>query len=102
LVLASTKNSIFIAGADLHALAELPAHELRGLIELGQSVFSRLATLPLPTVAAIHGACLGGGYEVCLACDYRLASPDSVTRIGLPETQLGLLPAWGGSDAPGT
>ena len=97
LVLTSAKNSIFIAGADLHALADLPAHELRGLIELGQSVFSRLATLPLPTVAAIHGACLGGGYEVCLACDYRLASPDPVTRIGLPETQLGLLPAWGGS-----
>jgi len=97
LILTSAKNSIFIAGADLHALADLPAHELRGLIELGQSVFSRLATLPLPTVAAIHGACLGGGYEVCLACDYRLASPDSVTRIGLPETQLGLIPAWGGS-----
>jgi 3-hydroxyacyl-CoA dehydrogenase/enoyl-CoA hydratase/3-hydroxybutyryl-CoA epimerase len=70
---------------------------LHELIDLGQRTFSRLADLTVPTVAAIHGACVGGGYEVCLACDYRLASNDRATRIGLPETQLGLLPAWGGS-----
>jgi 3-hydroxyacyl-CoA dehydrogenase/enoyl-CoA hydratase/3-hydroxybutyryl-CoA epimerase len=97
LVLASAKNSIFIAGADLHALADLAVEELRSLIELGQAVFGRLARLPIPTVTAIHGACVGGGYEICLACDYRVASPDRITKIGLPETQLGLLPAWGGS-----
>src|SRR5207253_1650074 len=67
------------------------------LIELGQSVFGRIAALPVPSVAAIHGACVGGGYEICLACDYRVASSDRATKIGLPETQLGLLPAWGGS-----
>lgn len=67
------------------------------MIELGQSVFNRLATIGIPSVAAIHGACVGGGYEVCLACDYRIASPDKVTKIGLPETQLGIIPAWGGS-----
>src|SRR5439155_14252568 len=67
------------------------------IIELGQRVMNRLATLPIPTVAAIHGAAVGGGYEICLACDYRVASSDRATKIGLPEIQLGLLPAWGGS-----
>lgn len=98
LVLTSAKKSIFIAGADLTQLSKAKtADELRDMIELGQVVFNRLATLNIPTVAAIHGACVGGGYEVTLACDYRIASPDKVTKIGLPETQLGIIPAWGGS-----
>src|SRR6266498_112093 len=98
LVLTSAKKSIFIAGADLTQLAKAKTpEELKEMIELGQSVFNRLAALSIPTVAAIHGACVGGGYEVCLACDYRIASSDKVTKIGLPETQLGILPAWGGS-----
>jgi enoyl-CoA hydratase/carnithine racemase len=95
-VLTSAKPSIFVAGADLHSLAGAPAGDLASLIELGQNVFNRLAALPIPTVAAIHGACVGGGYEICLACDARYASPDRATKIGLPETQLGILPAWGG------
>ncbi len=98
LVLTSAKKSIFIAGADLTQLSKAKTpDELRDMIELGQVVFNRLATLNIPTVAAIHGACVGGGYEVTLACDYRIASPDKVTKIGLPETQLGIIPAWGGS-----
>src|SRR5437867_2678747 len=98
LIITSAKRSIFIAGLDLNIINQSasPA-DVRALIELGQSVMNRLAALPLPTVAAIHGAALGGGYELCLACDYRVASPDRATKIGLPETQLGLLPAWGGS-----
>jgi 3-hydroxyacyl-CoA dehydrogenase/enoyl-CoA hydratase/3-hydroxybutyryl-CoA epimerase len=95
-VLTSAKPSIFIAGADLHSLAGAPAGDLASLIELGQTTFNRLAALSVPTVAAIHGACVGGGYEVCLACDARYASSDRATKIGLPETQLGILPAWGG------
>jgi 3-hydroxyacyl-CoA dehydrogenase/enoyl-CoA hydratase/3-hydroxybutyryl-CoA epimerase len=97
-ILASAKKSIFIAGADLHAISSFtkPA-ELDQLISLGQNAFSRLANLSIPTIAAIHGACVGGGYEICLACNYRIASPDRSTKIGLPETQLGILPAWGGS-----
>jgi 3-hydroxyacyl-CoA dehydrogenase/enoyl-CoA hydratase/3-hydroxybutyryl-CoA epimerase len=58
---------------------------------------NRIAALPCPTVAAIHGACVGGGYELCLACRRRIATPARATKIGLPETQLGILPAWGGS-----
>src|SRR6266436_1528147 len=98
LVLATAKRSIFIAGADLKSMSEAasPA-EVRELVELGQTVMSQLAALRIPTVAAIHGAAVGGGYELCLACDYRVASTDRATKIGLPETQLGLLPAWGGS-----
>jgi 3-hydroxyacyl-CoA dehydrogenase/alkylation response protein AidB-like acyl-CoA dehydrogenase/enoyl-CoA hydratase/carnithine racemase len=98
LVLCSAKKSIFIAGADLHSIsAETDPARLRELIEFGQVVFNRIAALPLTTVAAIHGACVGGGFEICLACDWRVASLDRATRIGLPETQIGLIPAWGGS-----
>ncbi len=97
-VITSAKKSIFIAGADLTQLARArTAGELRDMIELGQMVFNHLTQLPVPVVAAIHGACLGGGYELCLACNYRIASSDKTTKIGLPETQLGILPAWGGS-----
>jgi len=97
LLLRSAKPSIFIAGADLESLSAANPDELRAVLELGQEVFSRLAALPVPTVALIHGACLGGGLEVALACDWRLASPDRKTKLGLPETQLGFLPAWGGT-----
>ena len=97
LIIASAKKSIFVAGADLKTLLQAAkTGEMRGFIEQGQQVFNRLADLGIPTVAAIHGASAGGGYEVALACDYRVASDPPATRIGLPETTLGLLPAWGG------
>jgi 3-hydroxyacyl-CoA dehydrogenase/enoyl-CoA hydratase/3-hydroxybutyryl-CoA epimerase len=97
LIIASAKKSIFVAGADLKTLLQAAkAGEMREFIERGQQVFNRLANLKIPTVAAVHGASAGGGYEVALACDYRVASDDPATRIGLPETSLGLLPAWGG------
>ncbi len=98
LVIISAKKSIFIAGADLKTLLkQAQGGELRGFIAEGQRIFNRIAALPIPTCAAIHGACAGGGYEVTLACDYRVASDDPATRIGLPETTLGLIPAWGGA-----
>jgi 3-hydroxyacyl-CoA dehydrogenase/enoyl-CoA hydratase/3-hydroxybutyryl-CoA epimerase len=94
----SAKRSIFIAGLDLNLLRENTSPgEVRALIERGQAVMNRVAALPIPTVAAIHGAAVGGGCEISLACDYRIASPDRATKIGLPETKIGLLPAWGGS-----
>ena len=96
-VFISAKPSIFIAGADLHALETLTGDDMFKFITLGQEVFTRITTLKIPTVAAIHGACLGGGYELCLACGWRIATADRATKIGLPETQLGILPAWGGS-----
>ena len=98
LVITSAKKSIFIAGADLKTLLkQAQTGELRAFIAEGQRIFNRLAALPIPVCAAIHGACAGGGYEITLACDYRVASDDPATRIGLPETTLGLIPAWGGA-----
>ncbi|MEY2551735.1 MAG: 3-hydroxyacyl-CoA dehydrogenase / enoyl-CoA hydratase / 3-hydroxybutyryl-CoA epimerase, partial [Verrucomicrobiota bacterium] len=97
-IVVSAKKSIFIAGADLKTLLrQAQTGEMRGFIAEGQKVFNRLAALKVPTVAAIHGACAGGGYEITLACDYRIASDDPATKIGLPETTLGLVPAWGGA-----
>ena len=94
----SAKPSIFIAGADLKSFADDPTPErISYLIKLGQDTFNRIEDLCIPTVAAINGACLGGGYELALACDHRVATLDSSTKIGLPETMLGILPAWGGS-----
>ncbi|MDE3100032.1 MAG: enoyl-CoA hydratase/isomerase family protein [Verrucomicrobiota bacterium] len=97
-VFISAKRAIFIAGLDLRALEKnVSISQVRGLVELGQNLFNRIAALKIPTVAAIHGAAAGGGCELALACDYRVASDDRATKIGLPETRLGLLPAWGGS-----
>ena len=97
-IVTSAKKSIFIAGADLQTLLrQAQSGEMRGFIAEGQRIFNRLAALKIPTVAAIHGACAGGGYEITLACDYRVASDAPATRIGLPETTLGLVPAWGGA-----
>ncbi len=97
-LLTSAKKSIFIAGADLQTLLrQAQTGEMRAFIAEGQKIFNRLAALKIPTVAVIHGACAGGGYEITLACDYRIASDAPATRIGLPETTLGLVPAWGGA-----
>jgi 3-hydroxyacyl-CoA dehydrogenase / enoyl-CoA hydratase / 3-hydroxybutyryl-CoA epimerase len=97
-VVISGKTSGFVAGADI---AEFKTYHERGTvfesIRYGQNVFQKLAELPCPTVAAIHGFCMGGGTELSLACRYRVASTDDSTRIGLPEVKLGIYPGWGGS-----
>ncbi|QSX78242.1 3-hydroxyacyl-CoA dehydrogenase NAD-binding domain-containing protein [Agrilutibacter solisilvae] len=98
LVLRSAKTSGFIAGADIREFAQFDAKgNTADAIQRGQQVFQRLAELPCPTVAAIHGFCMGGGTEIALACRYRVASADASTRIGLPEVKLGIFPGWGGS-----
>jgi 3-hydroxyacyl-CoA dehydrogenase / enoyl-CoA hydratase / 3-hydroxybutyryl-CoA epimerase len=98
LVLRSDKKSGFIAGADLQELAAVRGpDEAAALSALGQRLFDKLAGLRVPTVALIHGPCLGGGLEAALACDYRLVVDSPKTQLGLPEVELGLLPAWGGT-----
>ena len=97
LLIRSAKPDIFIAGADLKELSTARGERLDSLIATGQTLFNRIADRPYPTVAAIHGACVGGGYELALACYWRIASDSASTKIGLPETQLGILPAWGGT-----
>ncbi len=97
IVLASAKKD-FIAGADLDVLLGMndPA-EPEALSRGGNRILSRVASASKPVVAAVHGAALGGGYEVILACHYILASDDPSTVVGLPEVMLGLLPAGGGT-----
>ncbi|MBN8426641.1 MAG: enoyl-CoA hydratase/isomerase family protein [Xanthomonadales bacterium] len=94
----SAKSAGFIAGADI---AEFKTFDERGTvfesIRFGQNVLQKLAELPCPTVAAIHGHCMGGGTELALACRYRVATTDDSTRIALPEVKLGIYPGWGGS-----
>ncbi len=97
LVIVSGKENAFIAGADLKQLGALPdAQTAADFSHAGQKLFARLADFPVPAVCAIHGACAGGGYEIALACHWRLASEATATRIGLPETSLGTIPGWGG------
>ncbi len=95
-IITSAKPTIFIAGADLHTIRKMNIEEVKTFIQRGQGVFNKLAALPFPTVAAVHGAALGGGYELCLAGDWRIAAADPATKLGLPETKLGIIPAWGG------
>ncbi|GEP45717.1 3-hydroxyacyl-CoA dehydrogenase NAD-binding domain-containing protein [Brevifollis gellanilyticus] len=97
LFIRSAKDKVFIAGADLKTLRSSAARKLEELIDLGQATFNRLASMKMPKIALIHGACVGGGLELTLACDARIASDSDYTRLGLPETQIGLIPAWGGS-----
>lgn len=98
LIIHSLKPDNFIAGADVRMLEACQSvHEAQALASQGQQMFQQLADLPFPVVAAIHGPCLGGGLELALACDYRVCTEDEVTRLGLPEVMLGLLPGSGGT-----
>ncbi|MBN2687297.1 MAG: enoyl-CoA hydratase/isomerase family protein, partial [Deltaproteobacteria bacterium] len=97
-VLISKKDDTFIAGADLDELMYMPEpDEARNLSRQGHILVNRVADFSKPVVAAIHGAALGGGLEIALACSYRIATDDRRTVMGLPEVKLGLLPAGGGT-----
>ena len=96
-VLISGKPDNFIAGADIEEFTALTTQaEAERLSFEGQEMVSRVETLPKPVVAAINGACLGGGLELALACHYRIATDHHKTQLGLPEVQLGLIPGAGG------
>jgi 3-hydroxyacyl-CoA dehydrogenase/enoyl-CoA hydratase/3-hydroxybutyryl-CoA epimerase/enoyl-CoA isomerase len=100
LIVASAKPGTFIAGADLDELLLGAAKRPGGgdeVTQLGQGIFNRLSELPYPTVAAIDGASMGGGLEIALACDFRVASTNKATQIGLPETKIGIIPGWAGT-----
>ncbi|KTD15592.1 enoyl CoA hydratase [Legionella gratiana] len=98
LIIYSAKEKGFIAGADVNAFSkfETTAHAV-DFLRKGQAVFTRLQALTIPSVAMIDGFCMGGGYELALACTYRIATDEKDTRIGLPEVMLGIHPGWGGS-----
>ncbi|MCI0681214.1 MAG: 3-hydroxyacyl-CoA dehydrogenase NAD-binding domain-containing protein [Gemmataceae bacterium] len=97
-VLQSGKPGMFIAGADLRELATVRDEATsRMLVKRGLDMIGRLEQLPCPTVALVDGACMGGGLEVALAFDYRLAGSNPKTELGLPEVKVGLIPGWGGT-----
>ncbi|MEO2018932.1 MAG: 3-hydroxyacyl-CoA dehydrogenase NAD-binding domain-containing protein [Fuerstiella sp.] len=97
-VFRSAKASGFFAGADVQQIAELQSPEdVEAVLARGQEIFARIEQLAVPTIAVIHGPCLGGGLEFALACDHRIAMNTRATRLGLPEVQLGLIPGWGGT-----
>jgi len=98
LVVRSGKKSGFVAGADLNEFLGIQdTASAEAISEAGQKLFDKLASLPMPSLAAISGPCLGGGLEFALACDYRLVFDRPNTQLGLPEVELGLLPGWGGT-----
>jgi len=98
LFIESAKEHIFIAGADINEIKAFEnATQTVEVLRRGQEIFNRLEDLPFPTVAMIDGACLGGGLELALACDYRVATNDDHTRIGLVEVSLGIIPGLGGT-----
>jgi len=96
-ILISGKPGSFIAGADIDEFVALQSREeAHELVRSGQALINRLERLGKPIVAAINGMCLGGGLEAALACTYRVATDNPKTLIGLPEVQLGIIPAAGG------
>lgn len=99
LLITSGKEHQFIAGADLKDFEQaFERPEIaQEAIDLGHRVFNKLSKLPFPTIAAIDGVCLGGGLELALACTYRIVADHPKTLLGLPETQIGIMPGWGGT-----
>jgi enoyl-CoA hydratase len=94
-ILTGAGEKAFVAGADIASMSEMARPQARALAELGQGVFRRWEQLPMPTIAAINGFALGGGCELALSCDIRLASAKA--RFGQPEVGLGIIPGFGGT-----
>jgi 3-hydroxyacyl-CoA dehydrogenase/enoyl-CoA hydratase/3-hydroxybutyryl-CoA epimerase len=99
-IFASTKPDCFIAGGDLFDIRKLATGDpemTTKFLSDGQALWNRIEKLPCPTAVAINGDCLGGGFELALACTWRVAADDGSINIGLPEVKIGILPGWGGT-----
>jgi 3-hydroxyacyl-CoA dehydrogenase / enoyl-CoA hydratase / 3-hydroxybutyryl-CoA epimerase len=98
LVLMSGKESSFIAGADINEFESFDTEDkIKDVVRQTLDLFDRIERLPVPVVAAIHGYCLGGGFELVLACDWRIADREEGTRLGFPEVKLGIFPGLNGT-----
>ncbi|HLJ94509.1 MAG TPA: 3-hydroxyacyl-CoA dehydrogenase NAD-binding domain-containing protein [Gemmataceae bacterium] len=99
LILRSGKPGMFIAGADLRELGSANAEpdQVRAMVQRGLEIIAAIEALPFPTVAAVDGSCMGGGLEMALGFDYRLAGNNVKTEFGFPEVKIGLFPGWGGT-----
>ena len=97
-VILSAKDNGFAAGADIDEFTTLKsADEAYAFTKLGNDVFDQVEALPFPTVALIHGFCMGGGTELALACRYRIVDDGAKTKMALPEVMIGIVPGWGGA-----
>lgn len=98
LIITSAKKDIFIAGADISEIKEIrDQKDAFEKVSRGQNILTKIAQLKIPTIAVISGACLGGGLELALACQYRVAIAGTKTVLGLPEVSLGIIPGFGGT-----
>jgi 3-hydroxyacyl-CoA dehydrogenase/enoyl-CoA hydratase/3-hydroxybutyryl-CoA epimerase len=98
MVVRSGKEGSFIVGADIAEIRDITDASVgEALARRGQAILNKLEALPFPTIAAIHGPCMGGGMELALACSYRVISNDQRTALALPEVKLGILPGFGGT-----
>ncbi|HEV3083753.1 MAG TPA: 3-hydroxyacyl-CoA dehydrogenase NAD-binding domain-containing protein [Gemmataceae bacterium] len=98
LILKSGKPGMFIAGADLRELGSRPDPAVaKAITQRGLKIIAGFEALPYPTVAAIDGACMGGGLEIALGFDFRLATSHPKTELGFPEVKVGIFPGWGGT-----
>ena len=98
LAILSAKENGFAAGADIDEFTTISsAEQAMAFTTLGNVVFDKIAALPFPTLAMIHGFCMGGGTELALACRYRIADDGPKTRMALPEVMIGIVPGWGGA-----
>jgi 3-hydroxyacyl-CoA dehydrogenase/enoyl-CoA hydratase/3-hydroxybutyryl-CoA epimerase len=98
LVIISAKESSFIAGADIREFQNFDTEEkIKDVVRQTLELFDRIDRLPVTVVAAIHGYCLGGGLELALACDWRVADREEATRLGFPEVKLGIFPGLNGA-----
>lgn len=98
IIFISAKDDNFIAGADINTISDFTtAEDAAHGSSLAQQLFAEIEHLPMPTLAAINGSCLGGGTELALACTYRLLSDNPKTIMSLPEVMLGVLPGAGGT-----
>ena len=95
LIITGAGNKAFVAGADIRQMREMTRAQFEEYCTLGHNTFNALQDAPFPVIAAINGYALGGGCELAVACDIRIASEKA--KIGFPETKLGLFPCWGGS-----
>ncbi|WP_413699151.1 enoyl-CoA hydratase-related protein [Psychromonas sp. KJ10-10] len=97
LVFESAKSGIFIAGADINEIKDIRTkQEAYEKAQFGQQILDQISKLPFLTLAVINGACVGGGCELALACQFRIISDDKKALIGLPEVNLGIIPGFGG------
>ncbi|MDX1611979.1 MAG: enoyl-CoA hydratase/isomerase family protein, partial [Candidatus Thermoplasmatota archaeon] len=94
-VITGAGNNAFCAGADVNEMSQMKPEDAAAQVALGHSVFQKIHNFPHPVIAAVNNLCLGGGLELSLACDMRYSSDRA--RFGAPETTLGLIPAWGGT-----